>query len=155
MTEPTDIPLREHLERLIADERARSDDQYKELRRLIDSLVASSQQLDRAHSEAHTREHVMNDQAIVKAYETMEKRLESMNEFRDQLRDQAATFVRREVLDTAMTGLTQRIEKSEDVFENRIARLELANANMTGRLTALGIAMGIIVVVVNVALRFL
>lgn len=39
------------------------------------------------------------EKSVTKASESMEKRLDSMNEFRSTLKDQAATFISREIFD--------------------------------------------------------
>lgn len=51
------------------------------------------------HSHAHDREHEMTNLAITKAAQSMDVRLESMNEFRDQLTVQSQTFLTREVFE--------------------------------------------------------
>ncbi len=62
------------------------------------------------------------EKAIALAYQSMEKRLEGMNEFRDTLRDQASRFVTRVELDA-------QIEK----IEANLRPLELSKANLEGK----------------------
>lgn len=58
------------------------------------------EQLHRSAYDAHVAQHGAEDRAVDLAQKAMDKRLDGMNEFRDQLRDQASTFVRRDQLDS-------------------------------------------------------
>jgi hypothetical protein len=59
--------------------------------------------------------------AVTKAEETQDKRLDSMNEFRLQLRDQTGTFITR----TEYEGLHQAlIDKSDDRFQSMNSRMD-------------------------------
>lgn len=49
-------------------------------------------------------------ESVKTAYAAMEKRLEGMNEFRSQLKDQAGRFVTREEMDQRFTSTNARIE---------------------------------------------
>jgi hypothetical protein len=46
------------------------------------------------------------DKEVASAYQSMEKRLDGMNEFRDTLKDQAAKFVTRAELMAAVIGVS-------------------------------------------------
>lgn len=59
--------------------------------------------LHRVIEEAHKEQHLAEQRAVLAATDSMDRRLDSMNEFRDQLRDQAATFLRREQLEAFVT----------------------------------------------------
>lgn len=93
-----------------------------------------------AHHDAHDAQ----ETALARADETMTIRLEGMNEFRRQLDRERGSYV---------TG-----DRMEDKIAPLIARLDLlerAQSNMSGRFTAATIALGLVVVVVNVALKFI
>ena len=69
-----------------------------------------------AHMEqhiSHERIHAVEDQQVSKAEQTLDKRLEGMNGFRQALVEQAANMVTRELFDT-------QVEKF-NVLEKRIA----------------------------------
>ena len=73
----------------------------------------------------HERELRENDakasaRALVTATDTLERRLEGMNEFRDQLTRQAQTFVSGPVFDGRIEAVNARI----DTLSDRIATLE-------------------------------
>lgn len=125
------------------------------IRREFDGKAAEILEMARLHAEAHKREHYHGDVAVQKAYETMDKRLEGMNEFRDQLRDQAATFARRDYVDTVIAGVTATLEARSKSNSDRIDTLERKEANLAGRFTAMGIGVALVVIIINVILRFL
>lgn len=54
----------------------------------------------------------MVDKAAVELHE----RLATMNEFREQLKDQAATFVKRETMDMSISTLEKRLAMMEKVL---------------------------------------
>jgi len=66
------------------------------------------------------------DKATILASQQMEKRLEGMNEFRESLRDQNATFVRKDEYDTKHEAL-------EKTFNVRVSALELSKAELQGK----------------------
>ncbi len=72
--------------------------------------------------------------AVEKAEQATEYRLESMNEFRDQLRDQASTFVTREYIDEQMrikeiahSAISDRIGRTEQTLSRIIGGLILVS----------------------------
>lgn len=66
------------------------------------------------------------EKAVSKAEVAQEKRLESVNEFRGQLSDQAATFVRREDVDIRLNALGERLQETNTkvtkLEENRVGQ---------------------------------
>jgi len=112
----------------------------------------SLRNLERANAlAAANTEHTLlaMSQATNLASNLMDKRLESMNEFRAQLKDQVATFVTKEQFD----ALLRRIE--QDVKE-----LQLSKANLEGKasqssvmivtaISFIGIAIGIINLIIT------
>lgn len=53
--------------------------------------------------------------SVKTAYTSMEKRLESMNEFRTQLKDQAARFVTREEMESKIDNLVEKMESLQKI----------------------------------------
>jgi hypothetical protein len=81
----------------------------------------------------------------------VEKRLESMNEFRTQLNQQAGTFVTRlEIEDKIQAGNTTR-----EVLVQRIETLEKINANLQGRFWAFSVGVTILSAGIGIALHFI
>jgi two-component sensor histidine kinase len=89
----TDVALREYLERRIEDLDRRITDRF-----------------------------ALSDAAVIKAERTMNDRLDSMNEFRDALKDQASRMATREELETV---------------DRMVQELRRAQANLDGRLVIL------------------
>jgi len=91
------------------------------------------------HVQAHEREHQMTATAIEKAERAMEIRLEGMNEFRSQLREQATGFVPRESFDTFVSSHTDRasvLEKALTERANTLERVTSERANALEKATS-------------------
>jgi hypothetical protein len=106
---------------------------------------------------SHQEIHIVEKIAVDKASEQMDKRLEGMNEFRDQLRDQAREFLPRNEADkvtasleraiTALDGsIASRLDKINEVRERIIqaegnmvprAEMKLQFDTLTGRLESM------------------
>lgn len=54
------------------------------------------------------------EKAVTKAEIAAEKRFDSVNEFRGQLKDQTATFIPRQEAQVLVDNLTERVRKTED-----------------------------------------
>jgi hypothetical protein len=77
---------------------------------------------------AHNERHDAEDRAEVAALAAMDKRLESMNQFREQLRDQTANFVRTDAFEQfrderrhALEALDQTMDRRFEELRNLIA----------------------------------
>lgn len=86
------------------------------------------------------------ESALMLARETMETRLESMNEFRSQLTEQTKNFINRTEYDTKHMVLEERIAN----LDKRVQGVELLKADIQGRIWTLGV----VVVLVIAALEF-
>jgi hypothetical protein len=116
------------------------------------------------HAENHGNEHARDGEARKLALEGMEKRLEGMNEFRNQLKEQAATFARVEGLERErerINALEKNIpqayftKEAAEGFDKRLDVIEKYMANIQGRIAMLVIVWGVVVVVISIAIRFL
>ena len=88
--------------------------------------------------------------AIQIAREGMEQRLEGMNEFRDQLNRQAATFIGRAELEDKVKVMETNFKS----LEKRVQGVELLKADITGRIWTLGIVMTILVIFLEFAVHY-
>jgi hypothetical protein len=93
------------------------------LRELLDERHKAHAEEHRIHEHAHEREHEATEQAIKTATIGLDKRLDAMNEFRDQLRDQASTFVRQENFDTFKDERRHALSALEDANDRRFDEL--------------------------------
>jgi len=78
--------------------------------RAVETAVAGVHREAEIHRSNHQREHISDQRAVDLAGNSVDKRLEAMNEFRDQLSDQSGTFVRTDVLNEMVAKLEQRAE---------------------------------------------
>lgn len=101
MTAPDDVSLREYIDTRIGAVEGR-----------IDRLEDHWAQRGAIHETAHSREHALTEEAIDRAREAMEKRLDGMNEFRGQLSDQAARFVARAEFDIATATFRRELAQT-------------------------------------------
>lgn len=100
-------------------------------RELLELQVASLKELAFQRFDADARAVasalMAADRAVAKAELAQEKRLEGVNEFRQQLSDQAAAFITRRELDARGSSIDIQI----DALQQRLAELEL---RLTSRL---------------------
>lgn len=92
------------------------------------------------HWEAHQREHESDNRAIVLAREDVNRRLEGMNELRNQITDERGDYMTRKEYDA-----------KHDTLIERVSALERSRSNLEGKLWALGA----VVVVIQLALAAL
>ena len=105
------------------------------------------------------------------AAKSVEQRLEIMNAFREQLREQTNTFVTQIEIDAKMVTADavhheydrrlQALEQnklnvsSHDLLERRIQVLETTLANLEGRFWAFSVGVGVATLAINIALHFI
>jgi hypothetical protein len=83
-----------------------------------------------------------NQQAIAVARELMEKRLAGMNEFRTQLKDQAANFVVKDTYETRHTAL-----------DNKLQDMQLWRANIDGRILMIVIGIPLFLALLEILIK--
>jgi len=88
--------------------------------------------------KAHTAQWAASQKALDAASAALGARLERMNEFREQIREERVTYVRRDQFDP----LVETIREIEDW-----------RSNMKGRLWALGVGLAILTTVIDLAFR--
>lgn len=96
-------------------------------------------EIDEERWTAHRREHVLEDKALEVAADDVDRRLEAMNELRDQITSERAEYLTR-----------TSFEDKHDGLDRRVGALEQSRSNMEGRMWAIGAG----VVLVELALRF-
>jgi len=82
---------------------------------------------------------------------TSSERFASVNEFRGQLSDQQKLFITRIEVD----GLVSVVEKRVDVNTEQINELRRMNANLAGRIAAFGSVFAVVVIAIEIGLRYL
>jgi len=104
------------------------DQRFRDQEKSVEAAVAAS---DKATSVAMTAE----QRAVAKAEAASEKRFESVNEFRQTLTDQAATFMPRKEAEQRAQANTDKI----DTLTSRMDKLESRLAAQTAMLGGLAI----------------
>jgi hypothetical protein len=121
------------------------------MERLFEARLAALTATVSAQAEKVALALASADKALTKAETATEKRFEGQNEFRQQLSDQTATFITRRELETMRESWDERSNRVTD----EVHELQRIGANMQGRLWALGAGVSVVVIVINVAIRFL
>ncbi len=85
-------------------------DDKKVTQREFEIRFAAHQREHELHEKFHEAEHEMTELALNKADNSLERRLEGMNEFRAQLEKQSAAFLTREIFDAYTKEQTSKIE---------------------------------------------
>jgi hypothetical protein len=134
----------------------------------INALRREMQQTSELHLQAGNLRADCFEQVSKVATETMDKRLQGMNEFRAALTDQAARFVTREEIKDQISPLAENLTKMELRATSLLTREEgyllvkpltesqqrgdTRSANLDGRFWALGVGIAAVVVIVNIAI---
>jgi hypothetical protein len=119
---------RESFRRQLEDLRKNFQQQLTDLKVLLDERYSS--QTEAISTAFKSAELAVNtaltnaEKAVTKAEVAAEERFKSVNEFRAQLGDQAATFLTRTEYDTAHTNLVQRFESESKRLADRFSDLE-------------------------------
>jgi len=95
-----------------------------------------------------------SDKALGKAETASEKRFDAVNEFRQQLADQTATFPARTEVDAITLRLTERIQELTDRVNKMGGREQGVQENKASIIAAIGV-MGVLISIIVVAANFL
>jgi hypothetical protein len=144
-----EITLRDYIERLLAEHQRAHEITETSLDKAASANTARLNDLfegvskrELARTEAHTREHELIALAIDRSDTTLTEWKANANEFRGQLSDQAATFARKDAVDSLLAGVMDKIEsqrreltQANERVDSRLKDLEnnqSANAGMSG-----------------------
>jgi len=94
-------------------------------------------------TEGHKHEHQLLEQAVARARETIDLRLESMNEFRSQIQSERETMLSKDKFDVYHEQLSLRV-----------ANLEKGLSSMQGKMIATAGAVTVGLVILGLVLRF-
>jgi hypothetical protein len=126
------LPLVEFIDRTLEAERRWAE---AEFRRGDTALEA--------HARAENLRHEAGDAKIQKANEVLDYRLEEMNNFRAQINEERAEYLRREMYEREHTSLAERVKN-----------LEIVRGEQSGRTAAFATMVGFVVVIVQIMLHF-
>ncbi len=119
--------LAEHMQFQIDELRRLLDERYATQTKALDAAFASAERAVQTAREAQ-------DRATQKAEIATEKRFESVNEFRAQLTDQAATFMSRSESDARRADYNSRIAALAEKLEAETSRIAEVEIRLTSRM---------------------
>lgn len=115
--------------------------------------------------KAHDNIHTLLQKSLDETAKQLATRLEGMNEFRDQLKDQAQLFVTRDMLDgfrntfrAEMVGMEDKLNTRIDSANIRLVGLEKFQTTIESRIVAVGVAftiLNILIVAIGLAITYL
>ena len=106
------------------------------------------------YKEAHKREHELIAENVSQTKENLDIRLKSMNEFREQILDERGKLVNVDKFDLNLQALNKLMETHFESNQIRISTLEKIIANLSGRWTATTAVIGILLLVLQIVLKF-
>ena len=136
--------LHAHLTQRLDDLTAMLDERYATQVKALDAAFNAAERAVQAAL-------LSAEKAVTKAETAQEKRLESVNEFRAQLTDQAATFVRRDEIDVRVGSINDKI----DALTNRVDLSQGAHAGADANRNQIAQLAGLALVVVSVAVAII
>jgi hypothetical protein len=112
-------------------------------RRLMDAEFRRCDAALEAHARAEDLRHESGDAKIQKANEVLDYRLEEMNNFRAQINQERAEYLRREMY-----------EREHNALADRVKTLEIVRGEQAGKAAAYASMVGFVVIVVQIVLHF-
>jgi hypothetical protein len=98
-----DVSIKEFIETLVKELRLQTDQRFDASDRAVLAALATVKESGAAALAA-------TEKAVNKAEAANDKRMDTMNEFRGQMADQAATFVSKSEVDLRFTSMGEKIE---------------------------------------------
>ncbi len=128
------VPLQvvQFIERAVEAERRLTEAEFRHCAAALEAMA-----------RAENLRHEAGDAKIQKASEVLDYRLEEMNNFREQINQERAEYLRREMYDRDHTTLAERVKV-----------LEIARGEQSGRTAAYASMVALVVIVVQVVLHF-
>lgn len=95
----------------------------------LEEQLKAHERVHAIHETSHEREHQMTNTALTKAEQSMNLRLEGMNQFREQLNSQTQSFLTREIFDKYTKDVEAKMELALQSLEDKDEALIRALAN--------------------------
>jgi chromosome segregation ATPase len=131
MTSREAVSLRDHLERLLADQRS-----------YFERLLAE-------HEAHHNRDREANERALDEARVRMEQRLGALNELRQEVTEDRGQLVQRSTFEARM----EAADKDRGVIRDDLASMRTEVSNMRGRQAAYAAMVGVAIILVPVLIQ--
>lgn len=117
------------------------------LRRYIEILI-------KEYKEAHKREHELLAENVSHTKENLEFRLETMNQFRNQINNERGSFITMEKFEAKMEVLERLLDNHYQSNERRISAIERTLANLKGRWIGITSTIGFVLFLLEILFRF-
>ena len=114
----------------------------------MSSDISHERELREQWQESHLELHKAEREAAALARTEMNRRLEGMNELRDQIQTERSGYVQRDMYDHEHATL-------RDSMDARLKVLETGGANLQGRMWMMGAVISAILSLLMIALRFI
>jgi hypothetical protein len=109
--------------------------------------IQHERELREQWQESHEHFHALDKEALVLARKDIDRRLDEMNQFRDQIERERGEFLRRDMYDEQHNVLRNDVD-------TRLKTLESSKSNLEGRMFAIGAAITFILAVVQIFLYY-
>jgi len=135
------IPLKKYLTALLREKDLRDQQRYDAQTKAVDAAL-------RAQQEAVAAALAAAEKAVAKAELAAERRFESVNEFRAQLSDQAATFMPRGEAEARLNVLSDKIDELKDGAAKTTGQNTGKSASWVYLVQFMGLISGLVIVYV-------
>jgi hypothetical protein len=112
---------------------------------LLSAEIRHLRDLLEAHKELDNLRHAEEQKSLAAAEVNLDRRLDTMNQFREQLTAERGHYVNRELHDKMESTVMSKIDKIDFDMDGRLKILETYAANVQGRIWAMGAGITIIV----------
>ena len=128
------------------------------LREFLESLLVERQRADVSRWVAHEQMHIQLEQARNIASQDINRRLDEMNQFREQINRERGEFLTKENFFTKHDELNRRIESVTGGISKQVDDLRIAKSNLDGRMWMLGWVIvavsGAITTIINLIFKY-
>lgn len=129
--------------------------EYISLRQYLLEKLTEIKDLENERWKAHEQFHEQGQKAFDAAMSGIDMRMHTMNEFRSQVLEDRAAFVKIELYETKHKALEQKLESAIDRVAVKISELEKYRSNMDGRLWMLATVVGAGLTLTTIGLNLL
>ncbi len=125
----TEVTLRDHLDRYIEDHSNLHDLEHLAVKEAMDAAerragvaLAGVERTNTVHRDAHLAVHMTQKENIDKADISMDKRLHTMNEWREAQRHLITTMLPRAEGEARLAALSEKLERANQAYGRMISR---------------------------------
>jgi hypothetical protein len=143
------VSIREYCERLFHEQERQFDIHVEGIKKALCACRSRERETLESMREFFESKIQAIETATKIAYETMERRLEGMNEFRDTLRDQAGKFVTRSEIDVVREAIEDDLRILRESKANLEGKASQGAVNVALLFSVIGLLLGIFGIVMK------